>query len=499
MVVCRAEMTTDHQADPTPTSSDASSVETVRKVYAKDLREKDQVHTVFRVSQKSRVTARSGKMFLSLVLTDKSGEIDARVFDKVEALEPAFAAGDYVLVKGHAIAFHGKTQVVIEALEKLDPEPLDPKEFEPPAPAAKEEPAPSKPEGKSEETPAPKREEPATPRSAGEGPGGARAVGQIRELVSERVSDPNVKALLLAFLDDPQLSAALPNAHAVKGVHHAYRGGLAEHLLSVLRLTLRVADHYPMADRDLLLAGALLHDVMRVGESSQDKGGEPSDEGRLVGHLVMTAQKIREKALGIPNFPPLLEQHLTHLVIAQNTSPEGGIARQPATLEAQIVQTLSSLDARIASWVDAMQRDPHERWTENLKLYNRSLWKGPAPTSRGRAPVEGGGRRKNKDKKPPRERPEKSAGESSQATERPERPERPERQDKPREPRPPREPKPPREPRGEAREAKEPREPRPPREPRDAVNVPKELTFKPFSVLTKTEPAKPEGGADSEG
>src|SRR6218665_2056573 len=229
-----------------------------------------------------------------------------------------------------------------------------------------------------------------------------------------------------------------------------------------------------MADRDLLVAGALLNDVMRVGESSQDKGGEPSDEGRLVGHLVMTAQKIREKALGIPNFPPLLEQHLTHLVIAQNTSPEGGIARQPATLEAQIVQTLSSLDARIASWVDPMQRDPHERGTENLKLYNRSLWKGPAPTSRGRAPVEGGGRRKNKDKKPPRERPEKSAGESSQATERPERPERPERardrpgppeppggperQERPRDPRPPREPKPPREPRGEAREAKEPRE-----------------------------------------
>ncbi len=505
-------MTTDHQADPTPTASDAASVETVRKVYAKDLREKDQVHTVFRVSQKSRVTARSGKVFLSLVLTDKSGEIDARVFDKVEALEPVFAAGDYVLAKGHTISFHGKTQVVIEALEKLDPEPLDPKEFEPPAPAAKEEPAPkseARPaEAKADEASAPKRDE--APQRTGEGPGGARAVGQIRELVSERVSDPNVKALLLAFLDDAQISAALPHAHAVKGVHHAYRGGLAEHLLSVLRLTLRVADHYPMADRDLLLAGALLHDVMRVGESSQDKGGEPSDEGRLVGHLVMTAQKIREKTLGIPHFPPLLEQHLTHLVIAQNTSPEGGTVRSPVTLEAQIIQTLSSLDARIASWVDAMQRDPHERWTENLKLYNRSLWKGPAPTSRGRAPVEGGGRRKkDKDKKPPRERAEKptGGGESAPATERPERAERPERterterQDKPREPRPPREPREPRPPREakEGREPREQREPREPRPPRDPVNVPKELTFKPFSVLTKTEPAKPEGGSDSEG
>ena len=133
-------MTTDNQANPAPTSSPSdASQETVRKVYAKDLRDKDPVHTVFRVTQKSRTTARSGKVFLSIVLADKSGEIDARVFDKVEALESVFASGDYVLVRGNIISFHGKPQVVVESIERLDPEPLDPKEFEPPAPAAREE------------------------------------------------------------------------------------------------------------------------------------------------------------------------------------------------------------------------------------------------------------------------------------------------------------------------------------------------------------------------
>ncbi|WP_420042693.1 OB-fold nucleic acid binding domain-containing protein [Cystobacter fuscus] len=138
-------MTTDNN-QATSSSASEASVETVRKVYAKDLREKDPVHTVFRVAQKNRVTARSGKVFLSLVLTDKSGEIDARVFDKVDALEPTFSTGDYALVHGHVIAFHGKTQVVIEALEKLDPEPLDPKEFEPPpAPPPRPPPPPRSP------------------------------------------------------------------------------------------------------------------------------------------------------------------------------------------------------------------------------------------------------------------------------------------------------------------------------------------------------------------
>jgi 3'-5' exoribonuclease len=500
-------MTTDNPSDNSPTSSPTdASVEQVRKVYAKDLREKDPVNTVFRVTKKERVTARSGKMFLSVVLVDKSGEIDARVFDKVEALESTFSTGDYVLVRGSVIGFHGKSQVVIEALEKLDPEPLDPKEFEPPA-REEQPPAPkaAAPAPAREEQPAPKaapaREEQPAPKPGGDGHGGARAVGQIRELITERVNDPNVKALLLAFLDDTQIAAGLPHAPAAKGIHHAYRGGLADHLLSVMRLTLRVADHYPMADRDLLLAGAFLHDVMKVAEISPDKGFEYTDEGKLVGHLVMTAQKIREKTLAIPNFPPLLEQHLTHLVLAHHGRLEYGSPKLPMTIEAHIVHALDSLDSRIASWVEAMQRDPNDRWTENLKLYDRQLWKGPAPTARGRAPVEGG-RRKGKDGKKPKERPERAAsapaGEGQQAP-RAERAERPERQEKQREPRPPREQREPREGR-EPREAREPREPKPPRDP---VNVPKELTFKPFSVLTapKTEPADKSGGegSDTEG
>jgi 3'-5' exoribonuclease len=197
-----------------------------------------------------------------------------------------------------------------------------------------------------------------------------------------------VKALLLAFLDDPEIARGLPLAPAAKGIHHAYPGGLAEHLLSVIRLAHRAADHYPMLDRDLLVAGALLHDIGKVHELSYEKGTEYTDEGRLVGHLVMTAQRIHTYARGFHGFPPLLEQHITHLVLAHHGELAYGSPKEPATLEAYVVHALDTLDSRVASWLDLMARDPNERWTDRTKLYDRHLWKGAVPTIRNRSPVE---------------------------------------------------------------------------------------------------------------
>jgi 3'-5' exoribonuclease len=215
------------------------------------------------------------------------------------------------------------------------------------------------------------------------------------------VADPHVKQLLLAFLDDPTIARGLPTAPAAKGIHHAYRGGLAEHILSVIRLAHRIADHYPMVDRDLLVAGALLHDIGKVSELSYErgeKGFEYTDEGRLVGHLVMTAQKIREKAAAISNFPPLLEHHLTHIVLSHHGQLEYGSPKLPMTLEASLVHFIDTIDSRVASWLELMEKDPNDRWTEPTRLYDRHLWKGAIPTQRGRSPVDGRGRpRRNRE------------------------------------------------------------------------------------------------------
>jgi len=392
-------------------SETAPGDEVVRKVYVRDLRDKQPIHTVFKVTRKARVTARSGKSFLVVGLGDRTGEVDARVFDQVDALEPAFQVGDLVLVRGHVTQFQGKPQILLDQVDRLDPEPIDPAEFEvpPPPPPPTNAPAAASAHAGAPAQPRPPHE---SPRST---PDGARAVAQIRELV-ERVGDPHVKALLLAFLDDPVVAQRLPAAPAAKGIHHPHRGGLAEHILSVMRLGQRVADHYPVLDRDLVTAGALLHDIGKVHELAWEGGNTRyTDEGRLVGHIVLTAQAIREKAARIPGFPPLLEAHVTHGVLAHHGHLEYGSPKVPMTLEAQVVHTIDSLDSRIDSWLDLMSRDPGETWTEQTKLYDRHLWKGPSPTARGRSPVEGRGRRAEKRKRqrgvaPPSPTPGAAAG-----------------------------------------------------------------------------------------
>lgn len=416
--------------EPTETSpaSPPTPVEMVRKVYARDLKAQDRVHTVFRVARKEKNQSRAGKAYLVVSLADKSGELDARVFDKVDALDAAFAAGDYVLVQGAVGTFHGHLQLLVEQAERLDPGPIDPREFTPP---------PSKERG--------------TP--SGEG---LRAVEQIREMVT-RVSDEHVRALLEAFLDDPHVVAGLPRAPAAKGVHHAYPGGLADHLLSVMRLAVRIADHYPMADRDLLLAGALLHDIGKVTELHYEQGrGDYTDEGRLVGHLVMTAQQIHAKAARIDGFPAPLEHHLTHLVLAHHGQLEFGSPKPPMTLEALLLHFIDYMDSRVASWLELMQRDTADKWADATRQYERFLWKAAPPTAKGRPPVARKGPRKDKDKDKDRERrprPERTA-EPKAAEERPKR-------------------------------APEPKKEHPTRDP----GLPSELAFKPFALLAKEPPA----------
>jgi 3'-5' exoribonuclease len=369
-------------APPTPDSNAPASDEQVRKVYVHALKEKEAVHTVFRVGKKARHAGRSGKGFLALTLQDRTGEVDARIFENVEAAEAAFAEGDFLLVQGHTITWQKKLQVVIDQLEKLDPTPLDPAEFTPaaPAPESAEAAAPA-PTERTEKTEKERPEQPA--RGGGQG---AQHVQHIREIAG-RVHDAHVRALMFAFLDDPSIAEPLKVAPAAKGIHHAYRGGLAEHLHSVMRLAHRMADHYPQADRDLLVAGALLHDILKVKEISPEKGFEYTDEGRLVGHITMTAQAIREKASRLEGFPSLLEQHLTHIVISHHGQLEWGSPKLPMTLEAMLVHMIDSIDSRVASWLEIMQKDPNDKWTENARLYDRHLWKGTLPTSRGRAPV----------------------------------------------------------------------------------------------------------------
>ncbi len=412
------------------------------KQYAKDVHDKEPVKSVFVVARKTMTTAKNGKPFLAVVLRDKTGELDSRIWEGVEAIDPTFARGDHVEVEGVATTFQGRPQLKVDAIRKVDPAGLDASDFVTPA----------KPEP------------------------GERFVGPIVEII-EHVRDPFVKALCKSFLDDEAFLQVFKRAPAAKTIHHAHHGGLAEHTLAVMRLAQRLSDQYPMADRDLLVAGAFLHDLGKLKELTWERQTEYTDEGRLIGHLIIVSEWIHERAACIDGFPPMLEAHLKHLVLSHHGTLEFGSPRLPQTLEAMILHHIDELDSRVASWLELMRRDSNETWTDFQKLYERHLYKGAAPTVGGKAPVE---RRHRKERgqqqgqaQQRKEKPEHAGAEKVAAAE-PAEKEKAEKAERPA---------------GEGTAA--PREGRERRE-RPAKKPEEKLTFKPFAALVESAPPEPQ-------
>ena len=330
----------------------------MEKIWVKDVKDGERVKSLFAVARKAVPTAKSGKTYLSVTLVDRTGELEARSFERVDELAALFDEKDVVEVEGAVGTFQGKPQLRIESAVKVDPATpgLDAADFAwvPP--------------------PEPKKPERHAPDEAAE--------TLWKELVGlvETITDPHVKDLVKAFLEDDDVAARLRRAPAAKSVHHAYPGGLLEHTVSCLKLAHRIADHYPQLDRDLLAAGAFFHDLGKVRELAYDRSVEYTDEGRLVGHLVMTAQWIHDKArrVGVPRD---LEQHVVHLVLAHHGKLDYGSPKVPMTLEALVTHFIDDLDSRMNSWVGLMGIDGgSRRWTDAQNIYGHHVWRGTLPT-----------------------------------------------------------------------------------------------------------------------
>jgi 3'-5' exoribonuclease len=333
----------------------------MEKIWAKDVKEGDRPKSIFLVTRKAILTAKSGKTYLAVTFQDKTGELEGRSFDKIEELAALFEEKDTVEVEGIAGTFQGRPQLRIEAVAKVDAAALDAADFAWTAPP----PEPKKPE-RVEKGP--------------KGPGDDALWAELLALV-DPVVDPNVKALIKAFVEDDDVAGRLRRGAAAKTVHHAYPGGLLEHTVSCLKLAHRIADQYPQVDRDLLVAGAFLHDIGKVRELTIEKNAEYSDEGRLVGHVVMAAQWIHDKArrAGVPRD---LEHQIVHIVLAHHGRMEFGSPRPPMTLEATIVHYIDDLDSRVNSWLNLMGREGgSRRWTSADNVYEQPIWRGALPTA----------------------------------------------------------------------------------------------------------------------
>jgi 3'-5' exoribonuclease len=309
--------------------------------FVNEIKEQQRVHGTFVAVRKSLLHTKGGAPYLAVTLADRTGEMEGRVWDEAERFDQAFERGAYVEVDGFASIYGGRIQLKVDGIRPVAREEVNPRDFLPVTRFDVD-----------------------------------LMWKELRTLV-DGVGDPLIRALLISFVDDPAIGPLLRQAPAAKNVHHPFVGGLLEHTLSVMQLAHRIADHYPRANRDLLVAGALLHDLGKTRELTVDQGFDYTTEGRLVGHLLITIQWIHEKAAQIPGFPPELEMHLTHLVAAHHGELEHGSPKVPHTLEAMLVHALDELDSRVQSWTMIMDRDAGEEWTSFQRLYDRFLFKGP--------------------------------------------------------------------------------------------------------------------------
>ncbi len=312
----------------------------MRKIYVSSIKDRDQVDEVFLVKEKITAMAKNGKPYLTLRLMDKSGEVDAKVWDNVDEVGALFEKNDFIGVRAKASVYLGKMQLVISDMRRVPDEQVVLADFLPETPRDIEEMA-----------------------------------AELLALV-ESLANPHIKALLNAFFGDPSFLALYKVAPAAKGMHHVYLGGLMEHSLAVARLVDAINPLYPGLNRDLLVAGALLHDVGKVREMSYVRAFDYTDEGKLIGHITIGVEMIHDRIAGLPGFPRDLAMLIKHLLLSHHGQYEYGSPKRPKTLEATILNYLDDLDSKINGIRTHMQKeiDPQARWTAYHRLYDRYFY-----------------------------------------------------------------------------------------------------------------------------
>ena len=313
------------------------------KIFVADLIEGEPVTSFFLAKQVQVRQRRSGEPYLSLVFGDRTGEVAAVMWEGVEQASQEINEGDIVKVQGLLGTYQRERQLTITRLRKAAPEEFAPEDY--------------------------------LPRSLQDP---ALLLARWRETV-DSMGEPHLKQLLRDLLADEAFMAAFSAAPAAKSIHHAVLGGLLEHTLSVVGLCRLLADYYPVVNRDLLLAAAMLHDVGKVRELTWDRVFDYSDAGRLLGHITLGALLVEERIRAIPDFPQDVEQRLLHCILSHHGELEWGSPRRPKTLEALILHYAEDLDGKVNSFLSFAQSHPdpqHPGWTQYNKALDRYLYFG---------------------------------------------------------------------------------------------------------------------------
>lgn len=318
----------------------SGSVSQAKRLFIKDLKPSDYVQTSLMIRSKSLQIARDGKPYLNLLLGDRTGEIETRVWQDAERLAPVLEEGQVISIAGRVHEYHRRLQLTAEHVIEVPIENYDAADY------------------------------------LIEGPGNLDEIYERLLNIFRAFSNPWVRQLALALLEDPEISERYKICPAAKTVHHAFLGGLLVHSMQLIDLVEKISPLYPTLDREILIFGAAFHDFGKIFELSYPTHPGYTDEGKLVGHITIGVTLIDRKVQQMPGFPKSLEWHLKHLILSHHGKMEYGSPKVPATLEAEMVHMLDLLDSRMDGIESHIRADRgSSRWTSLHKAYGVSYFK----------------------------------------------------------------------------------------------------------------------------
>ncbi|MFQ5863124.1 MAG: 3'-5' exoribonuclease YhaM family protein [Candidatus Brocadiales bacterium] len=312
------------------------------RTFIKQLKAGGAVNEVFLLRSREVRSYGNGKLYIQAQLADKTGAIGAVMWDVDAAQIESFGKDGFLRVQGLVKEYKNKLQLEIKDFSRE----LIPPSLEELLPTAEKD---------------------------------IEELKKELEGIIDSVKDPHLSQLLKLFLADEDISCRLSSCPASVSYHHAYLGGLLDHIVSVTKLAMKVADHYhPILNRDLLVTGMILHDIGKLRELSYQGGFQYTDQGRLVGHIVTGVLMVEEKAAKIKGFPAELLDLVRHIILSHHGDADTNSPRTPMTAEALAVHYLDNLDAKLQGFsrIVSEDRDPDSRWTEFHKMFGTMLYKG---------------------------------------------------------------------------------------------------------------------------
>lgn len=310
----------------------------MKPAYVADLAPDTSITSFFLVSEKELRATRQGKSFLRMELSDRSGGIEAVLWEGAETVAATFDRDDIVKVQARVESYRNKLQLSIDKLRPIVPGEIDLADYFPHTAEDVE-----------------------------------KLYARLLEHIA-RVANPFLNRLLTSVMEDPTVVPRLKRAPAAKAMHHAFLGGLLEHVVSLCDLCRLVASQYPELDADLLMSGAVLHDVGKLDELSYERAIHYTTEGQLLGHIIIELELVAKKMDAIPDFPPDMKALIKHMLISHHGQYEFGSPKLPMFREALALHYLDDLDSKMGAARAVMAASGGEGvWTAYSPALGRRL------------------------------------------------------------------------------------------------------------------------------